>query len=297
MQLVFVTGSSGMLGDALVKSYRSANRKVYASSAELFSRDLEDELSAAKPRTIVHLAGLSFPPQCESDKDLASKINVEGTARVCEMALKLKSVPKMVLASSAQIYSLKAFESGTPVSELSELGPQNHYALTKLQAEKVIDDYFQKSNQTSVVLRLFNHTHKSQDRRFFLPSIYKALSESKSTGATEANVSVGNLNLERDIGALQDLVSAVVKAVDWAEMASPCVETANICSGRARNLKTLALLLASHMGVRATFNLDPSRLRADEALRIVGDCSKAKRLFDWKPRAQSDEELIKLFLD
>ena len=89
-------------------------------------------------------------------------------------------------------------------------------------------------------MRPFNHTHRSQSPAFFLPHLYHVMSQASSSEVLP--ISVGNLDLERDIGSIDDLISAFVAIVENSA-ASELYQVFNICSGRVKNLRKLAEVL------------------------------------------------------
>lgn len=80
---------------------------------------------------IFHLAGISGFPACASNPHSAQLINVEATRLIA------KSISKnqyFINASTTSMYG----KSGTPCDETTPLDPVSTYALTKLEAEKIL---------------------------------------------------------------------------------------------------------------------------------------------------------------
>jgi len=92
-------------------------------------------ISEIKPNIIIHSAALTNVDKCEVEKELAYKINVEGTKVVAEMAKKLGSF--MVYISTDYVFD----GSKGMYREEDETNPINYYGHTKLLGEEYCQDF------------------------------------------------------------------------------------------------------------------------------------------------------------
>jgi GDP-4-dehydro-6-deoxy-D-mannose reductase len=245
---------------------------------------------------------MSFVPDCENKPELAMAINRDG-ARVVSEAF-YRSIPRglIVFASTAQVYSAPIGDEVIadegrvlPWAEDRQLLPQNVYARSKLEGEAAVRDVAGALGRSAVVLRLFNHVHNTQSERFFLPSVYGQLLGFQRSSALNRKLVVGNLEIKRDIGSIQDLLSAfhaVLLNVDSVKG----VEVFNICSGVAKGLDRLVRLLAARMGLEIEIEVDESRFRRGEPKVILGSHEKISALTGWTPSAVSEDVLLDAFL-
>ncbi|MFZ4405654.1 MAG: GDP-mannose 4,6-dehydratase, partial [Pseudobdellovibrionaceae bacterium] len=169
-------------------------------------------------------------------------------------------------------------------------------------AEQKLQQIAEHLDLQVIVLRLFNHTHKSQGPGFFLPSLHQQILNA------EEKIKTGNLNIVRDLGALQDLLqafTAIVESVTFSSAGSrnhttPAPEkflVYNICSGHGKNLSLVAEELSKQLGKKVEFEVDPSRSRPNEPFSIVGSSKKFQHDFAWVPHhAMNEVELVKSFL-
>lgn len=142
-----VTGSSGLVGSKLVQDLLQYHKDVYSCyhSSRLgygieTLLDLADKNSIIKavdstrPDVIFHLGAMTNVDQCETDKDLALKINAEATAILSEQAKRYDSF--LVYVSTDYVFDgnqgMKK-ESDTP-------NPVDHYGISKLEGEKAVKD-------------------------------------------------------------------------------------------------------------------------------------------------------------
>lgn len=270
---VLVTGAAGFVGARLL----AAMPAVALEGDLLDFGALSEALRARRWDAIVHLAAISHVPTCEKDPSLAFRVNVAGTALLLEAMRRHAPDARLVFPSTAQVYA----PSGELLQEDSAIAPQNVYARTKWQAELLIRD----AGVRATVLRLFNHTHKSQSRDFFVPHLYETL----RSGTRE--VPVGNLDVARDLGVVQDLVAAFV-----AVLARPQDGVFNVCTGAPKKLSRVAAELARRLGVDARFVTDPARVRAGEPPVIAGSHRRLTDATGWRPDCADEARLVERFL-
>ncbi|MCK4424743.1 dTDP-4-dehydrorhamnose reductase, partial [Candidatus Bathyarchaeota archaeon] len=91
------------------------------------------------PEAVVHAAALTNVDKCETQKELAWKINVEGTENIAESCKKHQSF--LIHISTDYVFD---GEKGM-YKETDKPSPINHYGLTKLKGEEhvknLLDDY------------------------------------------------------------------------------------------------------------------------------------------------------------
>lgn len=289
-EVVFITGAQGFVGQLLSHALPRGFRAAPFVGELLDAPGLGAALTAAQPTHIVHLAGISHPSVCDADPARAYTVNTAGTALLCELILKHAPGAHLVFASTAQVYQDPAEIGRALIDETWPVKPQNLYARTKRLGELAI---LGEPRIRATVLRIFNHTHKSQGPQVFLSYLYAELLKRKS-GQISGPIKVGNLENERDLGSVQDLLLAF-----GSVLRSPPSEehrVFNVSSGIARKLGTLSQVLMDKFGVTAVLEQDPSRIRAGDPQRIVGDSTKLRELTGWNPHALSDETLIEQFL-
>jgi dTDP-4-dehydrorhamnose reductase len=145
---LLVTGASGLYGSKLAEIATARSYEVYSG----FSRDqpaygtsiqfdVSDKNRVAQifkeidPEVVVHAAALTDVDKCEMNKELAWKINVEGTRNIVE-AVKATNV-FLVYISTDYVFN---GEKGL-YKEADKPDPINYYGLTKLKAEGIVTDF------------------------------------------------------------------------------------------------------------------------------------------------------------
>jgi GDP-4-dehydro-6-deoxy-D-mannose reductase len=160
-------------------------------------------------------------------------------------------------------------------------------------SELALKDFSERFGLKTTILRLFNHSHRSQSPNFFLPHFYQQLISHPAD--SRASVPVGNVDVCRDIGSIGDLLRAFEAVLNQADTLDH-YEVFNVCSGQARNLRSLAVSLAQALDRDLELKFDPSRARANEPGSIRGSYSKLREHTGWIPQAQSDQDFIHEFL-
>lgn len=156
MKKILVTGAMGQLGRALNKLLKNNNdymiyntdtKKVSdASLGNVYSLDITNYETANEiikdfnPDVIINCAAHTAVDLCETDKDNAYKINVEGPKNLAIISEKLNA--KMVQISTDYIFDGSA---AIPYTEEIKGNPQSVYAKTKYEAEKVVMQYCTRS--------------------------------------------------------------------------------------------------------------------------------------------------------
>ena len=93
-------------------------------------RTLELIVSAA-PNVVVHTAAETNVDRCETERDLARRINVEGTANIADACVRVGA--KLILVSTDYVFD----GNKGNYAETDEPNPISFYGLTKLEAERI----------------------------------------------------------------------------------------------------------------------------------------------------------------
>lgn len=131
---VFITGGTGKLGKELVKIFPHS---LYPTHKELDITDKEGVyrfIEENMPDMIVHCAALASVRLCEENKELAWKVNVEGTENLVNACLEHKSDCYFVYISTACVF----YGDRGDYVETDIPYPKNFYSLAKLIGEFVV---------------------------------------------------------------------------------------------------------------------------------------------------------------
>jgi dTDP-4-dehydrorhamnose reductase len=142
---IVVTGGDGRFGSILKKNKR--NNLLFPTKKKLNIlklNSIKNYLKKKKPRTLIHLAGLSRPMNIH-DKNINKSIdlNIIGTANIVKICSLLNI--KLIYFSTHYVYPCKKGN----YSENSPLLPINNYAWSKLGGEAAVQMY-----KNSLILRV-----------------------------------------------------------------------------------------------------------------------------------------------
>ena len=142
---LLITGASGLYGSKLAKLALDRGIEVYSSDIQGLSiygnfvkldiagkAQVDEAFHNIKPDVVVHAATLTDVDKCETNKELAWRVNVEGTKNIVEATKNLGSF--LVYISTDYVFS---GEKGCYV-ESDSPEPINYYGITKLEAETVV---------------------------------------------------------------------------------------------------------------------------------------------------------------
>jgi dTDP-4-dehydrorhamnose reductase len=145
---ILITGASGRIGFELAERFVKNGDRVICTflnnpiSIEGVEKsikiDLIDEMSVketikkVKPEILIHTAALTNVDLCETNHELADKLNVESTRNIIESCKEFNT--KIVYISSSFVFN----GTGKVFNEDSEPNPINYYGKTKLEGENIV---------------------------------------------------------------------------------------------------------------------------------------------------------------
>ncbi len=152
---VLITGSNGLLGQKLVQLF-AADREVKVIATSLHydkingkgyrfeSIDITDDTSLVytiqkyQPDVIINAAGITNVDQCETERELAWRVNVEA----------VENLAKISAANNIHLIHLSTdfvFDGiNPPYSETDQPNPVSYYGLTKWKGEQRVQNHANK---------------------------------------------------------------------------------------------------------------------------------------------------------
>jgi GDP-4-dehydro-6-deoxy-D-mannose reductase len=291
-----VTGAGGFVGRHLARHLAESGDEAVLSART----DVLDSLRAAFPKNkcveldvrdvarlraliaaesievVYHLAAITFVPEVDRDPLAAFDANVGGTLGVLEAAIASRVNPKIVIVSTGHLYA----PCEAPIDESGRLETNSLYGMSKRHAEELALHYASRGARV-VVARPFNHSGPGQAPSFVLPSFARQIAEAEA-GAREPRLAVGNLAAVRDFLDVRD----VVRAYRLLASKGAAGEIYNIASGEGRSIRSALDALLSNAKIPIGVEVDPARMRAHDALAIVGNAAKLTAATGWKPTIQ-----------
>jgi GDP-4-dehydro-6-deoxy-D-mannose reductase len=251
---------------------------------------IRSAVDAAAPDVVFHLAAQAFVPESVADPLRTYDVNALGTARLFEALRDRPAPPRVVLASSAEVYGSRD-RMDYPLHETLAPRPATPYAASKVAAEAIALAAWRTYGVPVVLARAFNHIGPGQDPRFAIPAF--ALQLARVAAGGPPLVKVGNLDALRDFLDVRDVVAAYAAL---AELGRPG-ETYNVCSGTPVSLKEMLRRLIMIAGVAVEVRDDPERMRPSDVPTSYGDPDKLRADTGWEARTALDAALRDVYED
>ena len=149
---VLITGGSGLLGGKVAEMAQARGDEVFSGYAHnapgsgravkfdlLDGTAISETIIRIKPEIIIHSAALTDVDRCERERELAYKINVEGTRMVSEASKRVGSF--LIYISTDYVFD----GSRGMYKEDDSPNPLSYYGRTKLQGEEFCDGCIARS--------------------------------------------------------------------------------------------------------------------------------------------------------
>ena len=298
MTRALVTGITGQDGYLLAEQLLAEGVEVFGlarradadvpGGVRVLLGDLEDEASlraaveAARPDELYHLAAPTYVPDSFEHPERTRREIVDATETLLELA-----PARIFVASSAEIFGAAA---ESPQSEASEKRPRNPYGEAKLAAFEAVAAARERGVH-AVAGILYNHESTRRPERFVPRRVSVGTAMIKLGLADE--LTLGDLDAVRDWSAATDLMRAATLALRHDEP-----DDYVLASGVGRTVRQLVEVAFAHAGLdpAGRVRVDPQFTRGVEAVPLVGDPAKARRVLGWEPRV-SFEQLIGEMVD
>jgi nucleoside-diphosphate-sugar epimerase len=263
---VIVTGANGFVGKHLVKKLRVTGYQVFEVTrdlGEITETSTWNNLPTAD--VVVHLAAKSFVPDSWADISGFLSCNLGGTIEALNYCKSKNS--KLVYVSSY----LYGNPDKLPITESHELSVNNPYALTKKLAEQSCQFYAENFGVPVTILRPFNVYGMGQANHFLIPSLIKQVK-------TQNEIHVKDLEPKRDYIYIEDLTSAIIKAILYQTN----FDVFNVGSGISYSVKDIIDLIQISAVTNHPVFSETTR-RKNEIMDSIADISHAKKLLLWQP--------------
>ena len=242
--------------------------------------EIDTMVDAARPDVVIHLAGVAFPPQADSDPASTYDVNVLGAVRLLGALAQRRQAgtldPVVIVVGTSQQYG--AHDAGEmPLTESAEQRPLSAYAASKAAQEVAALQRFRADGLRVVCTRSFNHSGRGQDGRYVLPSIVRRVRELQTRAGS--SLSIGN-DVIRDYLHVRDAAEAYLVL---AERGTPG-ETYNVASGAGVSVRRLATDVLLRAGVHADITTELTLVRSTDIPVLVGSSAKLTDATGWAPR-------------
>jgi GDP-4-dehydro-6-deoxy-D-mannose reductase len=232
----------------------------------------------------VNLAGAASVGRSWDDPDATTAVNATGVVNLLEAVAAKAPSARVLCVSSGEVYGAPG-EDELPLDESARVRPVNPYGESKAEMERACER-FSRDGLEIAVMRAFNHIGPGQSDSFAASSFARQIAEAEAEGRNRVELRTGDLSPERDFSDVRDVVRAYALAVERG-----LTGAYNVCSGTAAPIEALVAGLAAHARVEVSGAVDESRLRPDEAPRVVGSFDRLQEATGWRPEIALDRTL------
>ena len=312
MKTALITGINGMDGSHLAELLVEKGYKVYGlerrssgrhrenlcnieHQIQFISGDLTDQnsliraLEILKPDEVYNLAAQSFVKASFEMPEQTSDVTGIGVLRILEAIREYKKPIKFYQACSSEMFG-KVQE--TPQTETTPFYPRSPYGVAKLYGHWITKNYRESYNMFNVNGILFNHESERRGIEFVTRKITDGIA--RIYLGIEDTLSLGNLDAERDWGYAPDYVEAM-----WLMMQQETPDDYVIATGETYSIKEFLNIAFNHIGItdwKSYVKQDSKFMRPAEVDVLRGNCNKAKKELNWKPKT-TFTDLVKKMVD
>ncbi|MDF2990969.1 MAG: hypothetical protein K0S37_1483 [Microbacterium sp.] len=287
-RILVVTGANGFVGTHLAALAAADGHTVWAAGredaprtelaahiSEYYPADLEHAWTVpVGADAVVHLAGLAAVGPSFDHPQRYLNVNSGIMTRMSEALLGQSHRPRVVVVSSGSVYAPPIADE--LVDETSPVIPSSPYAVAKILVETQAA-YYARRGLDTVVVRPFNHIGPGQGPGFLVPDLAANL---RALGDDDI-MRIGNLAAARDYTDARDVARAYL-TLAFADTHRH--DLYNVASGTSRTGFDVLTEVARALGRDVpTLETDPTRLRPNDPLNIVGDATRLRDEYGWHP--------------
>lgn len=260
--------------------------------------DIRNVFEKHEIEAVVHFAAYSQVAESMKNPQKYFSNNVDGTVNLLKSMIE-NDVKRIVFSSTAATYGEPIY---TPIDETHPQKPINPYGETKLEIEKIMDEYDKNFGLKSVRLRYFNVAGADGDARIgewhepethLIPNILKSTFGSGKTFqmfGTDYDTIDGTC--VRDYINVEDLARAHVLALDYLGKGGE-TNFFNLGTNNGNSVKEVFSVCEKVTGEKIPVDIQPRR-EGDPAI-LVADNQKAKKVLGWAPEKTLEDSILSAY--
>lgn len=300
--MIGIFGANGFIGRHLTSRLVAENRSLVtvARSYEqppspderlrVVTADLRDQDAIARSLdgvgTVVQLMGSSTPAQGNARTVEDIENNVIPHVQFLNQCVEAGVQRFVFLSSGGSVYGPVG---ASPVPESAVTNPISSHGVTKLMVEKFIGLHAQLDGLDHVILRVANPFGPGQVVRHGQGLIPALLGRFRAGLPVTI---VGDGSAERDYVYIDDVVDAIVAAIDLRGRPR---ETVNVGTGVSRSVIAIVRAIESAGDLR--FDVEWAPARPSDVPSIALDVTRARTVLGWQPRVDFADGLKRTLAD
>ncbi len=256
--------------------------------------DLSDSVNLVKllydlkPDEIYHLGAQSHVRVSFDIPEYTSDITGVGTIRILEAIRESGIRSRFYQASSSEMFG-KAQQ--VPQSEKTPFWPRSPYGVSKVFSYWATVNYRESYGLNASNGILFNHESPRRGETFVTRKISRAVAAIKQ--GLQEELFLGNMEAKRDWGYAPEYVEAM-----WRILQLDTGDDFVIATGETHTVREFAEAAFAYVDLdwKKHVKHDPRYERPAEVDLLIGDSTKAKKIFGWEPKVRF-QELVRIMVD
>tara|TARA_B100000029_G_scaffold259051_1_gene255736 strand:- start:5084 stop:6118 length:1035 start_codon:yes stop_codon:yes gene_type:complete len=255
--------------------------------------NIQRVIEQIEPDEIYNLAAQSFVQTSFDQPIYTSEIDAIGVSRILEVIRNMGGKSKFYQASTSEMFG-KVQDS--PQTEKTAFYPRSPYGVSKLYGHWMTVNYREAWNIHACSGILFNHESPLRGIEFVTRKISLGVAEIAKD--KKENISLGNLNAERDWGFAGDYVEAM-----WLMLQQEAPKDFIIATGETHSVRNFAEKAFSVIDIdiewdsnddtelgkckksgKALIKVNKEYKRPAETDHLLGDATLAKNEIGWEPK-------------
>lgn len=289
---VLITGHSGFIGQHIVARLTEKHDLFLLKSDLRDHAAVRDEVLAADPEVIVHLAARTEVEKSFYEQTVFSEINYVGTVNLIEAASQLSTLKNFVFASTMEVYGWQ------PISDLIRDGneseievfdettipnPNAPYSVAKFACEKYLEYASRSYNFPYTIIRQTN-AYGRKDNDFF---VTEQIITQMLKNPDEINLGYGVPY--RNFLYIDDLIDAWEVVIDNPDK---CVGQL-VCLGpnNAIRISDYVDMIAKKLNWEGKVNWNTKPARPGEIYLLNSSNAKLTNMTGWEPKVSISDGL------
>jgi GDPmannose 4,6-dehydratase len=257
----------------------TSDESVYNQRLFLHYADLDDTTTLRRiimriqPDELYHLAGQSHVGLSFEIPESTCEFTAMGTLRLLEMLRDMNSRPRLLHASSSEIFGRPVV---APQDEQTPYNPVTPYGIAKAFATQMVRTYREAHGFFACNAICYNHESPRRGESFVTRKIVKGAVAIKQN--KQSKLTLGNIKTRRDWGYAPEYVEAM-----WRMLQQPKADDYVLATGQQHSVEEFIELCFAQLDLKWTDHVeyDPRLSRALEVENLVGNPKKAQQVLGW----------------
>ena len=248
---------------------------IHAGSVESYA-SIINIITNVKPNEVYHLGAQSYIDYAFKDEFSTINTNINGTHFLLSAIKEFSPKTKFYFAGSSEMFG-KVRQ--IPQTEKTPFYPRSVYGISKVAGFDLTRNYREAYNLFCCSGILFNHESPRRGFEFVTRKITHSVARIKF--GLQKDLKLGNMSAKRDWGHAKDYVEAM-----WLMLNQKKPDDYVISTGKHYSVKDFTKLAFRLVGLdyRKYVKVQKSLYRPSEVETLLGDCRKAKKSLNWKPK-------------